>query len=289
MSQLPLRPTPHSPVVPDAAPSAPVAWSARPARPGAVQRTVAGVVEQVRTKGPGVLVLPAVVLAAMFVAGTAASPAPPVTATAGAAQSFGPADGPVTMAAAAPAPQAEEPGEPVRFASYEDLELFLPSSRAYLSGFHEASFPHALRMRPWGTPVANDNLRKDAVAPVAEGPSYAIMSSRGRPTHATSAVDVALPHRAPVASPVTGTVVEVTPYALYGRYADTRIRIRPADRPDLVLSVLHVSDPTVRAGDEVVGGRTHIAGRATAFPFRSHVDDYAGGRPPHVHLELKRG
>lgn len=290
MPQLPLHPTPHAPRTAEPAPSAPVAWSARRTRPDRVQRTVAGVVDEVRRNGPGVLVLPVVVLAAMFVAGTApGSPATQVAPTVGTAQALAPEDGPVTMAAAAPAPQAEAPGEPVRFASYEDLELFLPSSRAFISGFHEASYPHALRMRPWGTPMANDNLRKDAVAPVADGPNYAIMSSRGRATHATSAVDVALPHHAPVASPVTGTVVEVTPYALYGRYADTRIRIRPADRPDLVLSVLHVSDPAVRVGDEVVGGRTQLAGRATAFPFRSHVDDYAGGRPPHVHLELKRG
>lgn len=233
------------------------------------------------------LLLPPAMFAVLVAATLAASG--PVAAVGGGT--------PASDLAVAAAPSAVSPGghgdgapagAPVRFASYQDLELFLPSTRALISGFHEASYPHALRLRPWGTPLANDNPRKDAAAPTDDGPNYAIMSTRDRPTQATSAVDVAVPHHAPIASPVSGRVVEVTPYALYGRYADTRIRIRPADRPDLLVTVLHLSAPAVRVGDDVVAGRTRIAGRSTAFPFRSHVDAYAGGRPPHVHIELRR-
>lgn len=295
MLDTPLRPTPPAPTAaePTTAEPAPVAWSARPAlRP---RRSFADLVGAGQASNSlGAVLLPVLLLVTMFLAGTTSGSdrTHDEAAPAGVDPLAAVEAGPVAVAAAPSAAAAQptaEVADPVRFASYEDLELFLPSRRAMLSGFHEASYPHALRLRPWGTPLANDNLRKDAVAPVGDGPNYAIMSTRGRPTQATSAVDVAVPHHAPIASPVTGTVVEVRPYALYGRYADTRISIRPADRPDLVLTVLHVSDPSVRVGDEVAGGRSHIAGRATAFPFRSHVDAYAGGRPPHVHLELKRG
>lgn len=296
MLDTPLRPTPDPSLTRNPTPAVP--WTARAADAAGGRRTVVELLDAGQASNSlGAVLLPLLLLATLFVAGT--SDAPVATAEAGADAGIqappAPGDEALTAAAApprrvgAPAPPTVEEGAPVRFASFEDLELFLPSRRALLSGFHEASYPHALRMRPWGTPVANDNLRKDAVAPEGEGPNYAIMSTRGRPTHATSAVDVAVPHHAPIASPVTGTVVEVRPYTLYGRYADTRISVRPATRPDLVVTVLHVSDPKVRVGDEVAGGRTHIAGRATSFPFASHVDAYAGGRPPHVHLELKRG
>jgi biotin carboxyl carrier protein len=158
-----------------------------------------------------------------------------------------------------------------------------------LSGFHEASYRHAVRMRPWGSPLANDNPRKDARPPSDPGPNYVIMSTRGRPTHATSAADIAVPSDAVITSPVDGTVIEATPYALYGTYPDNRIRIRPTHRPDLVVTVLHVTGPRVAVGDTVTAGETPIAASATDFPFPSHVDAYSGGHPPHVHIEVKRG
>lgn len=257
--------------------------------------------------GIAIVLLPSIVLAAILGtggtdpadpgdrdAGDAVAAAAPHQQTGTAAP--GPADA-VADAAPATAPatataadaRAAVPAGPVRFASYQDLELFLPSTRAMLSGFHEASYRHAVRMRPWGSPLANDNPRKDARPPSDPGPNYVIMSTRGRPTHATSAADIAVPSDAVITSPVDGTVVEAEPYSLYGTYPDNRIRIRPTARPDLVVTVLHVTGPRVAVGDTVTAGETPIAASATDFPFPSHVDAYSGGHPPHVHIEVKRG
>jgi hypothetical protein len=90
-----------------------------------------------------------------------------------------------------------------------------------------------------------------------------------------------------VLSPVSGRVVEVKRYALYGRYPDARIRIVPDQNPQMLVTVLHVSDPTVRVGSRVRGGRTEIAKRATKFPFVSQIDRFAGPYP-HVHIEVRR-
>lgn len=216
---------------------------------------------------------------------SAASPAPPVSPAAGAAVPAGPAPAPPERGATAAEPA---PASPVRFASYEDVELFLPTPRTMIVGFHEASYRNAVRLRPWGAPLASDNPRKEAAPPRDPGPNYAVMSTRGRPTQATSAADLAVPAGTRIASPVTGTVVEVSPYQLYGRHSDLRIRIRPEARPDLLVTVLHVQGAEVAVGDRVVGGESPLAARATHFPFRSHVDAYSGGRPPHVHVELRR-
>lgn len=192
------------------------------------------------------------------------------------------------VADTAPATAEPAPSGPVRFASFEDVELFLPSRQTMIVGFHEASYGSALRLRPWGTPLASDNPRKEAAPPTDPGPNYAVMSTRSRPTQATSAADIAVPPGTPIASPVTGTVVSVEPYQLYGTYPDLRIRIRPAGRPDILVTVLHVTGAQVAVGDELVGGESPLATEATHFPFRSHVDGYSGGRPPHVHVEARR-
>ncbi|MDX1657948.1 MAG: hypothetical protein R3343_03930 [Nitriliruptorales bacterium] len=176
------------------------------------------------------------------------------------------------------------------FARFDRLDLRLPGEEVLLVGYHEASFSDALEIAPFGDAIANDNRTKFMPeSETAAGPEYVILSSRGRPTPATSAVDVVMEDDVEVLAPISGRVREVRPYLLYGQHQDTRIEIVPDARPDLALVMIHVRDVTVRPGDVVEAGVTAIAGSANRFPFGSQIDRFFDpDRWPHVHIEVKR-
>lgn len=184
------------------------------------------------------------------------------------------------------APVAVE--QPPVVASVGGLVLVAPSRHVRLVGFHEASFPDALPLEPRGSIRSNDNTTKFTAPAPTEGHRYVVLSSRGRRTAATSALDIAVEADTPITSLVDGTVVAVDAYSLYGRYEDTRIEIAPAGRPDLRIVLIHVTDPQVGPGERVVAGETVVAGSANLFPFRSHIDRYVPPPfGPHVHVEVK--
>src|SRR5581483_8824985 len=126
-------------------------------------------------------------------------------------------------------------------------------------------------LHPLGHLVRDENLTKfrPRTAPT-HGPAYVIMASRGRPTPATSAVDV---------------VTKVKAYRLYGRYADVEVVIRPSADPRYRVVMIHLAHVSVRPGERVIAGLTRL-GVARVFPFTSETDYYVGGHRPHVHLEV---
>ncbi|MCA1711940.1 MAG: M23 family metallopeptidase [Actinobacteria bacterium] len=175
------------------------------------------------------------------------------------------------------------------FAATEGLELTTPSAEPVYIGFHEASYSVALPLVPHGRQRRNDNPGKTNQIAPGPGPDFAVLSSRGRPNSATTAVDVVLAPGDPVLSVVSGTVAEVRPYLLYGEYADNRIEIIPAGRPDMRVTMIHMTGVEVAVGQEVVRGETVLAAGANQFPFLSHIDGYIDGqRHAHVHIEVKR-
>lgn len=184
---------------------------------------------------------------------------------------------------------APPPDVPPIVARFDGLLLLAPSAHVRMIGFHEAAYADALAVQPQGRIWSNDNTTKFTAPPATDGHRYAVLSSRGRRTAATSAMDIAVVADTPITSLVDGTVVSVEGYRLYGRYEDTRIEIAPEGRPDLRVVIIHVTDPQVAAGARVVAGETVLAGAANHFPFRSHIDRYVGDPPgPHVHVEVKR-
>lgn len=186
-------------------------------------------------------------------------------------------------------------------ATFAGVQLVTLTEAVRFVGFHEASYADAQALSPVGRVIFNDNPTKFAPSSEADGPDYVVLSSRGRPHAATSAVDMVVPEGVPVASVVTGTIGLVEPYLLYGRYPDTKVEIVPDTRPDLKVVMIHLTDVRVAAGQRVVGGQTIVAGSANHFPFTSQVDRYVElARPaqpfgpslgdipsPHVHIEVK--
>lgn len=154
---------------------------------------------------------------------------------------------------------------PRPFATSEGIELWTPSARPVLIGFHEAA-----------------GLGTRVLTPI-EGQ---VLASRGRGTAPTSAVDVALEVGEPVRAVVTGTVVEVAPYTLYGRHPDVIVVIAPDSRPDLRVRMLHIDDVRVVPGQRVTAGLDVVAGTARHLPVASQVDRYVGRSVPHLHVEI---
>lgn len=154
-------------------------------------------------------------------------------------------------------------------ARVDALTIHQPAREIVVAGFHQASTPGSLALEPVGEAAR-------------------VLPSRGRGYPRTSAVDVVLVDDEPVRAPVSGRVVEVERYALYGRHPDFRVTIEPHDRPDLRVVLLHVARLRVEEGERVAAGETVLARTARRFPFRSQVDDEtAPDAWPHVHLEVK--
>jgi biotin carboxyl carrier protein len=174
------------------------------------------------------------------------------------------------------------------FATFGDLELYLPSETPVVVGFHEAATDEALAMAPVGEARSNDNTTKFEPPEASEGAPYRVLASRGRVHAATSAVDVVMYDEDPVRAPVSGTVTDVREYVLYGGHRDVRLEIAPDDAPDLRLVMIHIAEVDVEAGDEVAAGETVVAGTARHFPFGSQIDRFTEpDRWPHVHIEIK--
>lgn len=184
----------------------------------------------------------------------------------------------------------EEDPLPQVVARFDGLEVRLPGERILYAGFHEAYTVNGLPMMPVGRLIAHRNTTKfDAPPDDPEGPDYLIMASRGRPTPATSALDVLMELDEPVLAPVSGVVAEVRGFQLEGRYPDLRIELHPDDHPDLRVVVIHVDGVRVQAGDRVEAGVTVIADTARQFPFLSQIDNETyPDLHPHVHLEVQR-
>ncbi|MEX0990129.1 MAG: hypothetical protein WD206_07530 [Actinomycetota bacterium] len=173
----------------------------------------------------------------------------------------------------------------VPFAAFRDLELVVPSEKEIAICYHEAVYPDAQTMEPIGTCRRNGNRTKFDPPPKRPGPPYIVMSSRGRGTPATSAVDVVMEGRTRVLAPATGRVARVKRYRYEGTF-DQRIEIAPTDAPDLRVVMLHVDQVQIREGDQLMAGES-VLGVPRVFGFTQQVDYYIPGRNPHVHLEVK--
>jgi hypothetical protein len=148
------------------------------------------------------------------------------------------------------------------------LPLYRLAARTVGSGYHQSLFRTAIALTP---------LK-----------AHHVMSSRGRGTGAATAVDVVVPSRSRIRSPVTGTVTAVTRYLLYCRTRDWKVVLAPRSHPRLRVLVLHMARPAVRDGDEVLAGTTLVGRAATNDQPSAQANRYFPDRYPHVHVEVER-
>lgn len=184
--------------------------------------------------------------------------------------------------AEAPAPQ-QDAALPQPFATVGAVELRLPGVVRGL-GFHESANRRTLPMAPIGRGDVH-TTREFAISDQAGDARWMVMPSRRRMQGPTTAADIAMPRDQPVVAPVTGTVIGVSNYALYGRVPDQLIEIVADADPNLVIRVLHVHGMSVEPGQRIEAGVTPLAAGARVLPFRSQIDRFLGAHP-HVHIEV---
>ncbi|MCX8006839.1 MAG: M23 family metallopeptidase [Coriobacteriia bacterium] len=152
----------------------------------------------------------------------------------------------------------------------------------------DASVKDAARMKavvPADGPAATD---AEEAATIWHGSVIRLWRSnrRGAPD---TAIDCGAEPGAGVFAPVSGTVVAVRPYKLYGRFDDFEIHIRPEGFDHLDLVLIHVDDVSVKAGDRVEGGVTRIARvRKMSDKTDLQLAAYTRNGGDHVHVQLNR-
>ncbi len=170
----------------------------------------------------------------------------------------------------------------------KNLFLYLPAlgEKVIGIGYHQAYNRRALSL----VPVGKYFLSLKAENKLATGMYYSglkdvIMDSRGRGTSLTSSVDVAIKDNQDVLSPVTGKVIKIVPYKLYGRLDDIRIEIEPDGYRDLKVAIVHLTNLEVGVGSRVIAGSTRIA-KIRPLGIHSQIDDYFGKDINHVHIQI---
>lgn len=186
------------------------------------------------------------------------------------------------------------------FASYHDLSFRAPVPLAALTEvlFHQASYTYALNL---ATPMpladigaaANKVGTNRDISAQAEGDDAVLVGSAlqvwrsGRSGKPDTAVDVGAAAGTDVYSPLSGTVVKVRQYLLYGKYDDFEIHIQPTGHPELDLVLIHVDGVTVTPGTKVTAGVTKVGTvRLLSDRLNDQLADYTPATGDHVHVQL---
>jgi murein DD-endopeptidase MepM/ murein hydrolase activator NlpD len=220
------------------------------------------------------------------------SESPPAAQTAEAAQSVAEPTGPPTPC----------------FASYKSLQLALPvpPDDVTLVAFHQAAGSKALHVDslvadtdmealaartqdgdfPSAAQLAQEHGTADDARAIWQGEVLRLWRS-GRSGPPDTAIDVGAAPGSEVRAPVTGSVIAVRAYDLYGSLQDYEIHIQPDGWPEVDVVLIHVTDVLVSEGDHVVGGLTPIASvRHLSDDVALQLSGYTADGGDHVHLQL---
>lgn len=210
---------------------------------------------------------------------------------------------PVSRVRELDAAEKQAPATPL-FATHDGLRLHLPVPEADLTelAFHQACYDTALPMQsllPDADPATANQKRGTGRTYIERDPQdtgEAILGGTvirmwrsNRYGQPDTAADVGALPGTPVIAPVNGTVIDVKHYELYGKYEDIEIHIQPAGRPEIDLVMIHVTDPTIRVGESVVGGVTRIASvRRLSDRIDHQIAEYTPDAGDHTHMQINR-
>lgn len=176
---------------------------------------------------------------------------------------------------------------PEVFSAGNNLELVLPVAREQVQGigYHQAYNTKAMSLSslvglmpsPTTTAVAQTARSGEMVS--------FIMAARGRGSPLDSSVDLAIAPGTEVRSLVSGEVLTVSAYKLYGKYDDIRIEIKPDSNSDVKVCIVHVVDPAVSPGQRVEAGKTLLA-KVRTLGVNSQINQYLGKPTDHIHIQI---
>lgn len=228
-----------------------------------------------------------------------------------------PAARPVAVAAATVTPEkvvVEPMRDPTPFiASYRSLRIHLPVDPRDITifAFHQASGGvgalHMTSLAPYGDASriaraakssrskvrstktnAEEEAAEGGVPTIYDGKVIRLWRSNrvGAPD---TAGDCGAKPGSAVYAPVSGKVIGVRRYKLYGKYDDYQVHIQPDGWPEVDCVLIHITNVRVHKGQRVTGGVTRIASvRRLSSKFAIQLATYTGDGGDHVHMQLNR-
>ena len=181
-------------------------------------------------------------------------------------------------------------GEPhPAFARLDDRNLLLPVARAdaTIVAYQAVSDERAIEVNPIGERANANALIRFFRGIFSSEPlvRYYILDGPygGRPTSVMVGARVG----SPVTAPISGSVVAVKEYMLYGKYPDVQIDIKPEQTSGVTLSLLFIEDPVVSIGDIVTAGKTQL-GKVRSCPedLGESLSVYTKEAGAHVYMQV---
>lgn len=175
------------------------------------------------------------------------------------------------------------------FARFQDRNLLLPvaAADATIIAYQPVSDTRAVALKPIGE-MANANALVRFFRGLFTGdPSIRYYEIPGADNEPTTSVLVGAQPDTPVTSPVSGVVVRVREYLLFGKYEDVQIDIRPEEMGGTIVTLVFINDPAVTIGERVEAGKT-LLGKVRACPeeIGKTLSAYTHDSGSHVHLQV---
>jgi murein DD-endopeptidase MepM/ murein hydrolase activator NlpD len=166
--------------------------------------------------------------------------------------------------------------------------------------FHQASYAWALPLTSYlqvvdpATVMANHGTQRPSAQDEPTGDNKMIgqtvsMWRQDSVGPEMSSVDAGAQPGTPVYAPVTGTVVKIRDYSLYGELPDKEMHIQIPGHPELDFILLHIDNLQVNVGDHIIAGVTQVATvRDTADYFDDDLANFTapGDKGNHTHLQV---
>jgi hypothetical protein len=187
-------------------------------------------------------------------------------------------------------------------ATYAELNIHSPILIPHITEieYHQASYDWALQLNPLLTIVDAETVAEAggthhipaSEQPVGDQPMIGEAVSTWRLDSVgleLSSIDVGALAGTVVYAPVTGTIVKIRDYDLYGQIPDYEIHIQVDSHPEWDIVVLHTDNLLVKEGDPVIGGVTPIAHvRNIGEVIDNNLSNFTAGDDPgnHAHVQV---
>jgi len=190
----------------------------------------------------------------------------------------------------APSAPVAPDGEPhPTFARLGDRNLLLPveSSDATIIAYQAVSDDRAVAMSPIGERANANALVRFFRGIFSSEPLVRYYLLNGPYGEEPTSVMVGAAEGSPVVAPISGSVIAVKEYMLYGKYPDVQIDIRPEQMSAVTVTLLFIEDPVISIGDIVTAGKTKLGNvRACPEDLGRRLTEYTHEAGAHVYMQV---
>ncbi len=175
------------------------------------------------------------------------------------------------------------------FARLGDRNLLLPveAADATIIAYQGVSDERAVAVTPIGERANANALIRFFRGVFSSDPLVRYYLLDGPYGNRPTSVLVGASAGSPITAPISGAVVAVKEYMLYGKYPDVQIEIRPEQMSGITVSMLFIDDPVVSIGDIVTAGRTQL-GKVRECPqeLGKNLAVYTHEAGAHVYMQV---